>query len=145
MSDDRPFPAEAPAVPLGYSMLPRGQIATLVTYLEMSRPFDPRDRGASATSSAGPSYELRGPLAADLAAYRTIFRRVGEDWLWGSRLMMSDEQLRTIIASPQVEVYVPHQEGEPAGLLELDFRERGECELAFFGLVKEAIGCGLGR
>jgi hypothetical protein len=30
-----PRPGSA-ALPLGYSMLPRGQIATLVTYLEMS-------------------------------------------------------------------------------------------------------------
>ena len=31
------------------------------------------------------------------------------------------------------------------GLLELDFRKDGECELVFFGLVAEAIGNGAGR
>ena len=32
-----------------------------------------------------------------------------------------------------------------AGLLELDFRTGGACELAFFGLAPEAIGQGAGR
>ncbi|MBV9112925.1 MAG: GNAT family N-acetyltransferase [Hyphomicrobiales bacterium] len=146
MSEETPSPGSGKcALPLGYSMLPRGQIATLVTYLEMLRPPAAHVSGGTAHRSADASYELCGPLAADLAAYRAIFRRVGEDWLWGSRLTMSDDQLRAIIGNPQVEVYVPHHEGEPAGLLELDFRVRGECELAFFGLVKEAIGRGLGR
>jgi GNAT superfamily N-acetyltransferase len=30
-------------------------------------------------------------------------------------------------------------------LLELDFRAENECELVFFGLVREAIGRGVGR
>ena len=133
------------ALPLGYSMLPRGQIATLVTYLEMTQRPAAREEGTLASPSLDKPYELRGPLAADLAAYRAIFRRVGEDWLWCSRLMMSDEELHATLADPQVDVYVPHHEGRPAGLLELDFRKRGECELVFFGLVKEKIGQGLGR
>jgi GNAT superfamily N-acetyltransferase len=133
------------ALPLGYSMLPRGQIATLVTYLEMSQRPAAREEGASASKPHDNLYELHGPLAADLTTYRTIFRQVGEDWLWCSRLVMSDEELRAIIGNPQVAVYVPHHEGRPAGLLELDFRTPGECELAFFGLVKEMIGKGLGR
>jgi GNAT superfamily N-acetyltransferase len=33
---------------------------------------------------------------------------------------------------------------EEAGLLELDFREAGQCEIAFFGLIPSAIGKGLG-
>jgi GNAT superfamily N-acetyltransferase len=139
-----PRPGSA-ALPLGYSMLPRGQIATLVTYLEMSQRPAAREEGASTSRSLDKPYELRGPLVADLAAYRAIFRRVGEDWLWCSRLTMNDGELRATLETPQVEVYVPHLEGRPAGLLELDFRKRGECELAFFGLVKEMIGQGLGR
>jgi GNAT superfamily N-acetyltransferase len=139
-----PRPGRA-ALPLGYSMLPRGQIATLVTYLEMTQRPTAREEGASTSRSLDKPYELRGPLVADLTAYRAIFRRVGEDWLWCSRLAMNDEELRATLETPQVEVYVPQLEGRPAGLLELDFRKHGECELAFFGLVKEMIGQGLGR
>jgi GNAT superfamily N-acetyltransferase len=145
MMSTAPSRSKQVSLPLGYSMLPRGQIATLVTYLEMLRLPAPPDKNAPVRPSIDASYELRGPLAADLGAYRSIFRRVGESWLWGSRLTLSDEQLLAIIGNPQVQVYLPLHEGKPAGLLELDFRKGSECELAFFGLVKEKIGRGLGR
>ncbi len=35
--------------------------------------------------------------------------------------------------------------GRDAGILELDFRKGGECELAFLGLVPGVIGRSLGR
>ncbi len=144
MSGAPPLRPGAASLPLGYSMLPPGQIATLVTYLEMTRRPAPPNGGAP-ESLVDASYDLRAQSGADLAGYRALFRRVGEDWLWCSRLVMSDDELRSIIDSRQVEIYVPHHDGHPAGLLELDFRKRGECELAFFGLVKEKIGKGLGR
>ena len=37
------------------------------------------------------------------------------------------------------------REGEDVGLLELDRREPGEVELAFFGLVADVVGGGAGR
>ena len=37
------------------------------------------------------------------------------------------------------------QEGRDIGLLELDFREAGTCELSFFGVVPDAVGGGAGR
>ncbi len=35
--------------------------------------------------------------------------------------------------------------GEPVGILELDFRDMPSVELAFFGLVPETTGAGIGR
>ncbi|HWK48137.1 MAG TPA: GNAT family N-acetyltransferase [Stellaceae bacterium] len=58
---------------------------------------------------------------------------------------MSDEKLLGILDDPLVEVFVLRDGDEDVGLLELDFREGGECELAFFGLAPNAIGKGLGR
>ena len=83
--------------------------------------------------------------ALELGAYRDLFRLVGEDWLWFSRLTMPDAELAAILADPAVEVYALRQGRKALGLLELDFRTQGQCELAFFGLVKEAIGQGAGR
>ncbi|MFI5012537.1 MAG: GNAT family N-acetyltransferase [Hyphomicrobiales bacterium] len=131
-----------PSLPLGYSMLPPGQIANIVTYLEMTQRPSP---------TANPSPSSRNDLrlerfdALDLGAYRALFRRVGEDWLWCSRLVMPDPDLRAILEDPKVEAYSLRLEGEAVGLLELDFRKGGECELAFFGLVPELIGKGAGR
>jgi GNAT superfamily N-acetyltransferase len=139
MSNGRPSP-----LPLGYTMLPRGHIATLVTYLEMTHRQPSENPSPSAPPPRAPC-DLRPLGTADLAAYRAIFRRVGEEWLWCSRLVMPDEQLRALIENPRIEIYVLHHERQPVGLLELDFRNESECELAFFGLVKEMIGRGVGR
>jgi GNAT superfamily N-acetyltransferase len=59
---------------------------------------------------------------------------------------MDDSQLDAIILHPQVELYVV-QDGNArdVGMLELDFREAGECELAFVGLVPDLAGLGHGR
>lgn len=129
-----------PPLPLGYSALAPGKVANVVTCLEMNerpplRPVPELSQGIDLLPLARP----------DVDAYRALFRSVGCDWLWSSRLVMPDEELRAILENPQVELYTLRQEGKPVGLLELDFREQGECELAFFGLVKEAIGTGAGR
>jgi GNAT superfamily N-acetyltransferase len=98
-----------------------------------------------------PSRPLASPLLLhrwekpDLTAYRSLYRAIGQDWLWFSRLMMPDEALAAILGDPRVEVYTLMDRRRPIGLLELDFREEGQCELAFFGVVPEAIGQGAGR
>jgi GNAT superfamily N-acetyltransferase len=78
--------------------------------------------------------------------YRDLFRLVGAPWLWFSRLTLDDEKLRSIIADPKVELFVVLDgNGRDVGMLELDFREQGACELAFVGLVPELSGLGHGR
>jgi GNAT superfamily N-acetyltransferase len=78
-------------------------------------------------------------------AYRTLFRRVGERWLWFSRLMLDDAELCAIIHDPAVDLYaVVDRAGVEIGMLELDFRAQAECEIAFFGLVPELTGRGHG-
>ena len=46
---------------------------------------------------------------------------------------MPDAELAAIIQSPLVEIYALAHEGRDEGLLELDFREPGQCELVSFG------------
>ena len=120
--------------------LPPGKIAAVVTYLEMALPVA---RPVVAEEAAGPA--RLDPLGADLDRFRTLFRAIGEDWLWFSRLRLSDEALAAIIAHPAVEAFALVAGGRDVGLLELDYREPGECEIAFFGLVPEVVGSGLGR
>jgi GNAT superfamily N-acetyltransferase len=115
-----------------------GQVATIVTSLEMLRPPAPRPLPPSPLQLA----RWQVPKAAP---YRGLFRRVGEPWLWFSRLVMDDAALLAIIAAPAVEVYpVIDRAGIELGLLELDFRLPGQCELSFVGLVPELAGKGHG-
>jgi GNAT superfamily N-acetyltransferase len=116
-----------------------GQVATIVTSLEMLRPHAPRPMPASPLRLA--RWQAPRP-----APYRGLFRRVGEPWLWFSRLVMDDAALLAIITDPAVEVLpVIDRAGIEIGLLELDFRTAGTCELSFVGLVPELTGKGHGR
>lgn len=127
-----------PLLPLGVSELPPGTIASLVTYLEMTERPAPRPvhvRGELALA----------PLAGDVARYRALYRRLGERWVWYSRLMLQKKQLSAIIADPLVSAFALVVDGKDRGLLEVDFRQPGEAELAFFGLTEEVIGGGYGR
>jgi GNAT superfamily N-acetyltransferase len=124
----------------GYSVLPPGKLANLVTCLEMTERPAPKPQPS--TRSALSLQRIAQP---DLHSYRALFRRIGQDWMWFSRLVMPDERLRRILTDPKVEVYTLRDGGAEIGLLELDFREEGQCELAFFGVVPEAIGRGAGR
>lgn len=125
-------------LPDGYSDVPAGKIAAVVTHLEMTeRPSLRRDPAGAWT--------LRRMPSPDLDWFRDLYRRVGEEWLWFSRLQMADAELAAVIRSPMVEVYALVHEGRDEGLLELDFRKPGQCELAFFGVTADLIGSGAGR
>jgi ribosomal protein S18 acetylase RimI-like enzyme len=129
-------PQDQPEVP-GFLELPPGKIAAVATYLEMGRP--PK------MPAANPSLGRFEPLVGDLARYRRLFADVGRPWLWFSRALLSDGQLRAIIDDPAVEALAYKVNGRDAGIVELDFRKPGECELAFLGLAPGVIGRGLGR
>ena len=130
---------EAPVFPDGYSTVPRGKLANAVTCLQMLEAPAPRDSRVPADYSVE---RVRDP---DLQFYRSLYRQVGEEWLWASRLVMSDDELRDVIHDPMVEVHVLRRGQQAVGLLELDFRQQAECEIVFFGIVREAMGRGAGR
>ncbi|MFC4172140.1 GNAT family N-acetyltransferase [Microvirga sp. GCM10011540] len=122
----------------GYTDLPPGKIATVVTYLEMHEP----PRLSPVRAPEGLSLER---IDHDLVRYRRLFRRIGEDWLWFSRAVMPDGDLASILGDPAVEAYALNDGTGDVGLLELDFRSQNEAELAFLGLVPGIIGQGAGR
>jgi len=90
-------------------------------------------------------WTLRSVTQPGLDWYRDLYRRVGADWLWSSRLSLTDAALSAVLGAPGVEVHVLMIDGRDEGLLELDFRVPGECELAFFGLTPSLVGHGAGR
>jgi len=128
----------APALNLnGYNDLPAGKIAAVVTFLEMRSPPRPTTGNADGWSLQRIDHELD--------RYRALFRRVGEPWLWFSRAVMPESELRATLSNPKVEAYALRDRTGDIGLLELDFRMEAECELVYFGLVPEAVGQGAGR
>ena len=124
---------------MSYEALPDDEIAAVVTYLEITAPLPEHEVPPSPLS-------LRRIDIPDPEHYRALFRRVGAPWLWFSRLVLDDAHLAAIVQHRKVELYaVVRENGDDAGMLELDFREPGECEIAFIGLVPELAGQGHGR
>jgi GNAT superfamily N-acetyltransferase len=125
-------------LPDGYSDVPAGKIAAVVTHLEMTElpalPSDPSD-----------AWTLRRVETPALDWYRELYRRVGEEWLWLSRTQMADAELAAIIQAPLIEIYALVHDDRDEGLLELDFRDAGQCEIAFFGVTAKLIGSGAGH
>jgi len=76
--------------------------------------------------------------------YRYLYETVGRDYIWVERRRMDDEALAKIVQDENVEVWVLYCEGAPAGYAELDFRKQPNAELAYFGMIPDFVGRGLG-
>jgi GNAT superfamily N-acetyltransferase len=123
---------------MSYEPVADGELAAVVTFLEMRKAPD--------FQVPASSLSLRRLERPELDEYRRLFRRIGRQWLWFSRLIMSDAQLAAIIQDPAVELYIIIDDiGADIGMIELDFREAGQCELAFIGLLPELAGLGHGH
>lgn len=124
----------------GTTDLPPGKIATIVTSLEMfARP--PQRPDPAGTER----FSLELMRHSEIERYLTVYRLLGERWMWFSRLTKPRAELEAIFTDPAIAVYAVRFEGRDVGLLELDFRVPGEGELAFFGLDEPVVGKGAGR
>ncbi len=119
--------------------VPQGKLRMIITYLEMTKlpHFPHRSKRAENLSII----RTRQPT---VGFYRFLYTSVGKDWLWYERNEWSDIELEQVIRHPKVRIYVLYVDGTPAGYSELDCRQKDEVELAYFGLMPEFIGRGLG-
>ena len=122
----------------GLHDVPNDRIAAVVTSLQMfARPaLRPEIRGP---------WELQRFAKPDAETYRAIYGKIGDEWLWFSRILMADEALTAIVQHPEVEVYGLKAGDAIEGMLELDYRVPGEAELAFFGVGPSLVGGGAAR
>lgn len=77
--------------------------------------------------------------------YRYLYRLIGDPYHWMSRRKLSDAELAAIIRDPNDHIFVLYVGGAPAGMAEVDARNREAHELKFFGLAPDFLGRGLGR
>ena len=126
----------APVLPAG--RIPKGKLAMVVTFLEMTHP--PKNP-ALHRSDKLVLLRAERPTAS---FYRYLYNTVGDPWLWYERRLMRDEELLRVVHDPKVEVYVLYVAGVPAGFAELDRRREDEVEVAYFGLIPEFVGRGIG-
>lgn len=77
--------------------------------------------------------------------YRYLYSEVGRLYHWIDRLVWTDEEIVAHLAQDSLSLFVLYYEGAPAGYFELSKEEDGSTELAYFGLVQEFLGKGLGK
>ncbi len=122
----------------GYTDLPRGKIANVVTFLERTEPPGPPETPTDGLS-------LVRVISPDPVWYRALYSRIGENWLWFSRAVMPEVELAAIISSPATVILALTRAGDAIGLAELDRTIPGEAEIVTFGVVPEEIGSGAAR
>lgn len=115
------------------------RLAVDVTFLETSssRPFPIVPEGYSLSRVTG---------SEAVSLYRFLYTGVGEEYCWWMRRSMPEAELAKILHNPAVHFMVLHDaSGNPVGFYELDLRQGGDANLAYFGLLPQAMGRGLGR
>ena len=113
---------------------------TTVTHLEMVPPFLPA--APDACWPDGISFTRETDIS--LAAYRALYEDVGRQWHWVNRRLLTDRQLSAIIHHPATEIFTLKRRDRAIGFVELNFKLFPQVEIVFVGLVKDAIGKGLG-
>ena len=120
------------------------QTATVIeitrTYLEM--------RDCSELNGAkldDPRIEIEEQGECSVELFRVLYVEVGQNYHWIDRLPWTDEQIIAHLNKPENSIWLMTCDGETAGYFELRKCEDGSVELAYFGLMPQFIGRGLGK
>lgn len=119
--------------------VPEGKVRVAITYLEMTS-YKPQ----SVKKKRAENLSIIRAHNPTVSFYRYLYNTVGEKWYWYEQRLKSDDAIQQRICSPKVRIYVMYVYGTPAGFTELNYTVRKEVEIAYFGLVPDFIGRGLG-
>ena len=116
---------------------PVTRAAVTVTFLAMARPPE-----LPASFPGGIRFARVQPCSVPF--YRYLYSEIGGDYLWWMRRAETDARIAAHLDNPLVQVHVLTIGEEPVGIAELDYRPMITVNLAYFGLMRHAIGRGLG-
>ena len=121
----------------GYYQLPPGKLANAVTWLEL-RDLAPQP------VPAPEGFELRRLNAAEVFLHRSIYRTIGEPWLWSGLLQKSEAEMVDYLSDPLVQSYVVFDKDQPIGLLDLESDPEDGMEIVYLGVLPAYTGQGRG-
>ncbi len=110
------------------------------TYLQLESPAQLR-----ATAIDHPSLRVERVIDCPVSFYQYLYREVGRRYQWRDRLVWTDDQTRAHLIRSNVSNWVLYRGGAPAGWFELVLHDDRSVEIAYFGLLPECIGQGLGK
>lgn len=117
----------------------RGAYESVITWLVMEQP-----PSASVDPPPAGDVAIEPWSGANVHTYLALFHRIGDPWLWYGRLQQTRREIEALLHAPDHHVWRLRAGGEVVGLCELDRSQPAGVEIAYFGLVPEAAGRGLG-
>lgn len=115
-------------------------MSTSVTtyYLEMAAPQELRP--ARLHRPEFPILRVKAPCPP---FNRFLYEVVGKAWSWTDKLTWSEKQWSDYVRRPELQTWVAYISGAPAGYFELE-KQSESVEIAYFGLLPQFIGQGIG-
>ena len=110
------------------------------TYLQLQKPGDLQPARADDSR-----VRIDRVINCPAAFARFLYAEVGRLYHWTDRLPWTDAQIAAHLARPEITLWVMYCDGAPAGYFELERHVDGAIEIAYFGLMQEFLGRGLGK
>src|SRR5437660_9767229 len=121
-------------------MKPPATVDVTRTYLEMRDPSE-----LQPAQSDDPRIRIKQLQDCSASFYRHLYVEVGRNYHWIDRLPWTDEQIAAHLDLPEISLWLMSYDDAPAGYFELRRCEDDSVEIAYFGLLPEFIGRGLGK
>ena len=124
--------------------------ALVTTYLEMLAPA--ASRGQKSDVVRGQSFKIEELKEPNWKFNRDMYFKVGEKWKWIDKRPWTDQQWKEYANHPRLRTFAGYVDGKIVGYFELKRTaveeqrtdDRGQVEIAYFGLLPEFIGRGFG-
>lgn len=110
------------------------------TYLEMRESADLKTE-----RNDDPRVRVEQMHNCPASFFRYLYVEIGRNYRWIDRLPWTDEEIRAHLQCPETSMWLLTYEGAPAGYFELRRCEDASVEIAYFGLLAEFLGRGLGK
>lgn len=110
----------------------------VTTYLEMRSPDQLRPKRADE------EFHVREQPERDWRFNRDLYFLVGEQWEWVDKRQWTDDRWKEYATAPELRTFAGYYGDVLAGYYELRRDRQAEIEIAYFGLLPEWIGRGLG-
>ncbi len=109
-----------------------------IYYLEMRSASDLNEKPGV------PGLKINARIDKDFQFNKDLYRLVGAQWQWNDKLDWPDEQWKAYAEAGNLRTWVAYFEDTLAGYFELHKQAGDQVEIAYFGLLPQFIGRGLG-
>src|ERR1041385_606722 len=110
------------------------------TYLQIEKP-----ENLNPVTLNDPGIRIVQVFGCPPSFYRYLYVEVGRYYHWTDKLSWTNERIQQQLDRPEITLWVMHVNGSPGGYFELERYPDGSTEVAYFGLLPEFLGRGLGK